>query len=161
MKVSFAIATLAGCLFTLSASAATPTHGELFQALAECQGNLKQVGAFNELVDAKQLSLANDEAHTPWGGGAWQVTPALTVHGVSSSTAVMIDRFGFFLQTASSSPKADAEKLASTLKLKKVLDTEGYVDYQRSLGNGAIVRVLSTENKDSDLYVGCSYQDAS
>ncbi|PBJ09973.1 hypothetical protein BSG18_18910 [Pseudomonas ogarae] len=35
-------------------------------------------------------------------------------------------------------------------------------DRQRSLGNGATLRVVSTQDKDSDLYVGCSYeQDAS
>jgi len=156
MKVALGLFTLAGCLFSFAATAA-PTHGEMFQALAECKGNAQQVGEFNALVDAKQLTLAKDAAHTPWGGGAWQVTPALAVSGVSSSTAVMIDRFGFFLQTKSSTPAADAEKLASTLKLKKVLDTGGYVDYQRSLDNGATLRVLSTEDKDVDLYVGCSY----
>lgn len=70
--------------------------------------------------------------------------------------------FSFFLQAKSGNPKADAEKLASTLKPEKTLDTDGYVDYQRDLGNGATLRVVSTENKESDLYVGCTYQqDAS
>jgi hypothetical protein len=158
MKVSLAIVALAGCLFTFSVSAAGPSHSELFKALAQCQASAQQVSEFNGLVDAEQLSLAKDEPHSPWGGGAWQVTPALTVHGVSSTTAVMTDRFSFFLQSKSSNPKTDAEKLASTLKLQKILDTDGYVDYQRSLGNGATLRVVSTEDKDSDLYVGCSYQ---
>lgn len=158
MKVSLGIVALAGCLSTFSVSAAGPSHSDLFKALAQCQAGAQQVSEFNDLVAAEQLSLPKDEPHSPWGGGAWQVTPALTVHGVSSTTAVMTDRFNFFLQAKSSSPKADAEKLASTLKLRKTLDLGGYVDYQRSLGNGATLRVVSTENKDSDLYVGCSYQ---
>ncbi|EPJ97738.1 MULTISPECIES: hypothetical protein [Pseudomonas] len=162
MKISLGLVALAGCLSTFTVSAAGPSHSDLFKALAQCQANAQQVGEFNDLVDAEQLTLSKDEAHSPWGGGAWQATPALTVHGVSSTTLVMTDRFSFFLQAKSSSPKADAEKLASTLKLKKTLDTDGYVDYQRSLGNGASLRVVSTEDKDSDLYVGCSYeQDAS
>lgn len=94
---------------------------------------------------AAQARAAGHEAHSPWGGGAWQATPALTVHGVSSTTLVMTDRFSFFLQAKSSSPKTDAEKLASALKLKKTLDTDGYVDYQRNLDNGATLRVVSTE----------------
>ncbi|WPN65732.1 hypothetical protein QMK47_12320 [Pseudomonas sp. P9_35] len=162
MKISLGLVALAGCLSTFAVSAAGSSHSDLFKALAQCQANAQQVGKFNDLVDAEQLTLSKDEAHSPWGGGAWQATPALTVHGVSSTTLVMTDRFSFFLQAKSSSPKADAEKLASTLKLKKTLDTDGYVDYQRSLGNGATLRVVSTEDKASDLYVGCSYeQDAS
>lgn len=158
MKIALGIVTLAGCLSSFSASAAGPSHIDLFKTLAQCEASAKQVGEFNALVDAQQVSLPKDVPHTPWGGGAWQATPALTVQGVSSPILVMTDRASFYLQAESSSPKADAEKLASTLKLQKVLDTGGYVDYQRSLGNGATLRVVSTENKDSDLYVGCSYQ---
>ncbi|WP_433861586.1 hypothetical protein [Pseudomonas thivervalensis] len=162
MKLSLGPIALAGCLSTAPVLAATPSHSDLFKALAQCQASAQQVSEFNGLVDAEQVSLAKDEAHTPWGGGAWQATPALTVHGVSSTTLVMTDRFSFFLQAKSGNPKADAEKLASALKLEKTLDTDGYVDYQRNLDNGATLRVVSTENKDSDLYVGCTYQqDAS
>jgi hypothetical protein len=157
MKVALGLFTLAGCLFSFAATAA-PTHGEMFQALAECKGNAQQVGEFNALVDSEQLKLAKDAAHAPWGGSAWQVKPALTVNGVTSSTAVMTDRFSFFLEIESTNPKVDAEKLASALKLQKLLDNDGYVDYQRSLSTGGVVRVVSTENKDSGLYVGCSYR---
>ena len=162
MKTSLGLVALAGCLSTAPVLAAGPNHSDLFKALAQCQASAQQVSEFNGLVDAEQVSLPKDEAHSPWGGGAWQATPALTVHRVSSTTLVMTDRFSFFLQAKSSHPKADAEKLASTLKLGKTLDTDGYVDYQRNLDNGATLRVVSTENKDSDLYVGCTYQqDAS
>lgn len=158
MKISLGLLALAGCLSTFSVSAAGPNQSDLFKALAECKASAQQVAEFNGLVDAGQLSLPKDVPHSPWGGGAWQVTPALMVHGVSSTTAVMTDRASFFLQAKSSNPKADAEKLASTLTLQKILDTDGYVDFQRSLDNGATLRVVSTEDKDSDLYVGCSYQ---
>ncbi|SDB11794.1 hypothetical protein SAMN03159382_00363 [Pseudomonas sp. NFACC23-1] len=48
----------------------------------------------------------------------------------------------------------DSPPSGITLKLKKTLDTDGYVDCQGSLGNGATLRVVSTEDKDSDPYVG-------
>lgn len=119
MKVSLGFVALAGCLSTFSVLAAGPSQSDLFKALAECQASAQQVAEFNGLVDAGQLSLPKDVPHSPWGGGAWQVTPALTVHGVSSTTAVMTDRASFFLQAKSSSPKADAEQIASKLELKK------------------------------------------
>lgn len=158
MKASLGFVALAGCLSTFSASAAGPSHSELYQALAQCEASAQQVSEFNELISSGQLSLPKDEENSPWGGNAWQVKPALTVQGVSSTTAVATDRYGFSILVKTSTPQADAAKLASTLKLEKKLDMDGYVDYKRSLDNGATVRVMSTEHKDKDLYVGCAYK---
>ena len=160
MKGSLRYLTLAGCLAAFSASAADSAQVALFTALAKCEASAQQVEAFNQLVEAEQLTFTKDEAHSPWGGAAWQVTPALSINGVSSATLVMTDRFSFYLQSSSTAPLADAAKLASTLKLKKTLDTDGYVDYQRVLESKGTLRVVSTEDKDRDLYVGCSYPQA-
>ncbi|NIF16991.1 hypothetical protein [Pantoea sp. Cy-639] len=157
MQTTLRIFTLAGCLAAFSVSAAEPSQAELYQKLAECQASTEQVEAFNALADAEQVTFAKDEEHSPWGGAAWRVDPALKANGVSSPLAVMTDRNSFFLQSASTAPLADAAKLASALKLRKTLDTDGYVDYQRTLDNGATLRVVSTEDKNTDLYVGCSY----
>lgn len=153
----FTVFAIASCLATFSVSATEQGDIELFKALAQCQASAGQVQDFNNRADTGQVSWAKDEQNSPWGGGAWQATPALSINGVSSATVVMTDRFSFFLQIASNSPQADAQKLATTLKLKQSLASDGYVDYQRRLDNGASLRVVSTENKGRDLYVGCSY----
>lgn len=157
MKGSLHVFALAGCLAAFSASAADSAQVTLLTTLVKCQASAQQVEQFNQLLDAGQLSFTKDDAHSPWGGAAWQVTPALSINGVSSATVVMTDRFSFFLQSDSTTPQADAAKLASTLKLNKTLDTDGYVDYQRELDNKGTLRVVSTEDKNRDLYVGCSY----
>lgn len=160
MKGSLRFITLVGSLTAFNAMAADSAQVALFTALAQCQASAQQVEAFNQLADSGQLTFTKDEAHSPWGGAAWQVTPALSINGVSSATLVMTDRYSFYLQTSSSAPQADAAKLASALKLKKTLDTDGYVDYQRVLDSKGTLRVVSTEDKARDLYVGCSYPQA-
>ncbi|WP_194790555.1 hypothetical protein [Pseudomonas sp. UFMG81] len=160
MKTSLRIIALAGCLASFSVSAADSAQVALFTALAQCQASAQQVEQFNQLADAEQLTFTKDDEHSPWGGAAWQVPSALSINGVTSSTLVMTDRFSFYLLTSSTAPQADAAKLANGLKLKKTLDTDGYVDYQRVLDSKGTLRVVSTEDKDRDLYVGCSYPQA-
>lgn len=157
MKTSLRLIALAGSLAACSVSAAEVDQVALLTSLVKCQASSQQVAQFNKMLDDQQLTLIKDEAHSPWGGAAWQVSPALSINGVTSATVVMTDRFSFFLQSATTTPQADAAKLASSLKLEKTLDTDGYVDYQRKLDSKGALRVVSTEDKDRDLYVGCSY----
>lgn len=158
MKASLGFVALAGCLSTFSVSAAGLSHGELYQALAQCQATKEQVAEFNELASSGQLSLPKDEENSPWGGNAWQVKPALTVQGVSSTNAVSSDKYGFYILIKTDTPQVDAAKLASTLKLEKKLDMDGYVDYKRDHDARSLVRVMSTEDKNHDLYLGCAYK---
>ncbi|QBF28231.1 hypothetical protein EXN22_22015 [Pseudomonas tructae] len=154
---------LAGCLSAFCAMADEPAQYQLFNTLAHCQGSREQIAEFNRLVDAGQLSFSRDEAHGPWGGGAWQLGEALRIGVVSSKTAVMTDRFSFFILVASASPHADMQKAAKALKLEKKHDSDGYVAYQRDLDSAGVntLQVVSTEDAKRNFYVGCSYSPPS
>ncbi|PKH22542.1 hypothetical protein CIG19_11195 [Enterobacterales bacterium CwR94] len=143
-------------LFSASSAFAAETQLPLIERLLHCQASPRDIAEMNSLVDNDSVSLQPNTELSIWGGKAWHLPQEIAINGEGSTTFVMNSRAEFYLLYLSNKPREDLSAIAQELKLKMVLDSQGYVDYQRAEGIG-VVRAVSADSADENYYLGCAY----